>query len=320
MRRELVVSNHNLESLYIECPQLKEKAIVDFINGLEVTDDLIRFREEVNSGFCSRIWQDLTGQTHMRQQQLDQNMAAGLHAVSDWLQVLQSNQVQSDLAITKISNKLSETRQGVMRLYLYYNELKTQVDDLMDHFDQLDDKFSKLEHKLQQVDAGRLAAQQMNAVYDKWEAGGLNEYPLLIRFYLVLDEMYWGDFGTYYRQHKSQYIEINRFIEQVKNKAKIQLKRDMQKINMNNEQPFIWRSAVRDSLRELNADRQHALAFLSNNAEQAIMPMPWLFNQYLTNQSVEELAVDNVPYILDADNAVEHMTRNFIKRYEYEQQ
>lgn len=97
-------ANHGLDILYAECPQLKEKAIVDFINGMEVNGDLIRVREEVNSGFISRIWQDITGDSHTRQQQIDKNMEAGLHAVSDWLQVLQSNQVKSDLAITTVRN------------------------------------------------------------------------------------------------------------------------------------------------------------------------------------------------------------------------
>ena len=312
-------SNYDLEVLYAECPQLKEKALVDFINGMEVSDDLIRVREEVNSGFLSRVWQDLTGGSHARQQQIDKNLEAGLHAVSDWLQVLQHNQVKSDLAITTISKKLVETRQGLMRLQTHHKELKVQVDGLMVHVELLDKKFSELENKLHQVDAGRLAAQQMEAVYDKWEAGKFHEYPLLARLYLVLDEMYWGDFGVYCRQYDVKTAEIERLIEQVKNKAIIQIKEDMKSMNMDIEQPFTWQQEIGNSLKQLSDDRRQALTFLTNYGEQEKMPMPWLFHRYLTVQSDEELDIDNLPYILDASNAVEHMTQNFRTRYEYEQ-
>jgi hypothetical protein len=312
-------ANHGLDILYAECPQLKEKAIVDFINGMEVNGDLIRVREEVNSGFISRIWQDITGDSHTRQQQIDKNMEAGLHAVSDWLQVLQSNQVKSDLAITTVSQKLIETRQGLMRLQAHHKDLKVQVDGLMIYVEQLDGKFSDLKNKLYQVDAGRLATQQMDAVYDKWQVGKLDEYPLLVRLYLVLDEMYWGDFGTYCRQYKVNTDEIERLIEQVKNKAIIQMKEDMKSMNMETERVFTWQQEIGSSLQKLNADRKQALTFLTNYGEQEKIPMPWIFHRYLTVESGEELVVDSLPYILDANNAVEHMIQSFRRRYEYEQ-
>lgn len=206
-----------------------------------------------------------------------------------------------------------------MRLQAHHKDLKVQVDGLMIYVEQLDGKFSDLKNKLYQVDAGRLATQQMDAVYDKWQVGKLDEYPLLVRLYLVLDEMYWGDFGTYCRQYKVNTDEIERLIEQVKNKAIIQMKEDMKSMNMETERVFTWQQEIGSSLQKLNADRKQALTFLTNYGEQEKIPMPWIFHRYLTVESGEELVVDSLPYILDANNAVEHMIQSFRRRYEYEQ-
>ena len=49
------------ETLISEHPQLTEKALVDFINGLEVTGDHIRLQTKVNSDFFSRKLSSLNG-------------------------------------------------------------------------------------------------------------------------------------------------------------------------------------------------------------------------------------------------------------------
>jgi len=304
------VSNE-LDVLYDEIPQLREKAIIDFINGIEVNDDIIRLRDSVNSSFKSRLLQDLTGEAHDRQQQIDQNLQGGLSAVADWLEVLQNYQIQSDLAIESVSIKLAETRQGVMKLQSKHIELKGKVEDLVSRFDNLDNKFSKLEQKLHECDSGRLATQQMEAVFDKWMAGGFDEYPWLIRLYLALDELYWGDFGRFCRTFTDNKIEIERLLDQVKNKAIIHLKENMKVLNMQSDQVFSWQEEVESGLNHLSNDRKKALAFLTDSSDQRSTPVFWALHNYLTNQSEKYSSLDNMPYIFNAENVVEHITENF---------
>jgi len=310
--------NSDLNTLYDEIPQLKEKVMIDFINGIEVNDDLIRLRKDVNSGVKSRIWQDMTGETHDRQQQIDQNFQAGLYATSKWLQVIESNQIKSDLVIERVCFKLAETRQGVMKLKSAHLELKGQVESLFNRFDLLGDKFSKLESKLHECDSGRLATQQMEAVFDKWMAGGFNAYPWLVRLYLVLDELYWGDFGFFCRQFTDNNIEIERLLEQVKNKSIINLKEDMRVVGMLPEQVFSWQEELEKGVKSLNVDRINALALLTDYGDERSTPISWVFHRYLANQTIGNSSIDSVPYIFNAENIVEHMARNFKGRGAYE--
>lgn len=160
-------SNISFSQLTKEHPQLSEKALIDFVNGIEVIDDHIRFRETINQNFSSRLWNDLTGQSHLRQQTIDQHISGSLNAISNWLQFLQHTQIESDLAITKVAEKLAETRAGVMRLNAKHNELAQQVNSLLTEFESLDNKFNQLAAKLVQVDEGRLATQHLEVVFDK---------------------------------------------------------------------------------------------------------------------------------------------------------
>ena len=115
---ELGDMNHpaiEFDTLIKQHPQLTEKALIDFVNGIEVTDDHIRFREGINQSFSSRLLNDLMGQSHLRQQTLDQHFSQSLDTVSSWLQFLQHAQIKSDLAVNKVAEKLAETRAGVMR-------------------------------------------------------------------------------------------------------------------------------------------------------------------------------------------------------------
>jgi hypothetical protein len=118
-------------------PQLTEKSLIDFINGLEVIDDHIRVRETVNKQFISRVWGDLNGENVLRQQTIDQHVTESLKTVSTWLQCLQQQQIQSDLAIAKIGHKLLETRQGIMVLLEKHNNLQYQVNEILISMDSI---------------------------------------------------------------------------------------------------------------------------------------------------------------------------------------
>lgn len=296
-------------------PQLTEKALVDFVNGLEVIDDHIRVREIANNKFVSRLWGDLNGENALRQQTIDQHVTESLKTVSTWLQYLQSQQIQSDLAITKIGNKLLETRQGVIILLEKHNALHHEVEKLLVSMDNMNEKYSQLSIRLEQVDDGRLAAQHIEAVFDKWEAGGLNHYPVLIRLFLVFDELYWGDFGHYCRQCGLEHREIQRLTEQVKNKSLIQLKDDC----LNNQLPTLtydWQSYIKQELKNLPAEHCEVISYLTDEAVNDSMPMLWSLNQLANNPRHNGLLASvNVPIVLNTQNAVNRFSFDFGVRY-----
>lgn len=296
----------NFNKLIEEHPQLKEKSLVDFINGIEVIDDHIRVRDNINQSFSGRLWDNLTGQSHLRQQTIDQNVSHSLDAVSNWLQFLQHSQIESDLAITKVAEKLKETRVGVMRLQEKHHHLAQQVEGLLINFSQLDTKFSQLSARLEQVDAGRLASQQLDAVFDKWQAGRLNHYPAMIRLYFVFDELHWGDFGNYCRQYNQEH-EINRLIQQAKDKALIQLHQDM---NIPVNQVWLWHDSLANDIQALSQEHQQLLAYLSDDAMSDLTPMLWAVNRLATGKN-NLPSCNQVPIILNIDNTINRFAFDF---------
>ncbi len=288
-----------------EHPQLTEKALIDFVNGIEVMDDHIRFRETINQSFGSRLWNDLIGQSHLRQQTIDQHVNESLRAVSSFLQQLEQQQIHSDLALAKVSEKLAETRAGVMRLNAKHNELAQQVNVLISAFERLDSQYNALAEKVQQVDNGRLASQQLEAVFDKWKAGRLNHYPVMVRLYLVFDELHWGDFGNYCRQYNLEH-EISRLIQQAKDKALTQLKEDLQP----KQTVWAWQEQLATEIQKLPEDYQQLLAYLTNDAQVEITPMFWAVNR-LANGKQDLAGCKKLPIVFNADSVIQSFARDF---------
>jgi len=302
------------DSLTRDHPQLTEKALIDFINGLEVIDDHIRVREQSNNQFFTRLWGHVTGESALRQQAIDQNVTESLKTVSTWLQTLQHQQIQSDLALATVATKLSETRHGVMRLQEKHNALRQDVEKLLFRMDDMDKKYDQLSERIEQVDGGRLATQQIEAVFDKWQAGCLERYPVIVRLFLVFDELYWGDFGGYCRQRGLAHREIKRLIEQVQHKALTRLKEDWTSVGL--PSVYDWRPDTRQRLQGLPGEYRGLIAYLSDGATNESTPMLWALRQ-LANAAnpPTRLANSHVPIILTAQNAINRFSADFEVRY-----
>lgn len=84
-------------------PQLSDKALIDWVNGLEVVDDQLRVRQS-ETGLLARIYGEITGSSALRQQQLDKNFHSGLSAALHGVQDLQNMNVSTNLAMELILN------------------------------------------------------------------------------------------------------------------------------------------------------------------------------------------------------------------------
>lgn len=301
----------SINTLIDQHPQLTEKALIDFINGLEVTDDHIRVQNNVNSGFLSRTWSSINGESALRQNTINQHFGESLKTVSVWLENLQHQTIQSDLALIKVSEKLKETRTGLMMMLERHQSLKYQVDEIIVQIEDMKNHHQQLSARLELVDCGRLATQHMNAVFDKWKAGGFRHFPILTRLFLVYDELYWGDFGHYCRQCGLEHREIKRLVEQVQNKSLIQLESEWQKSNS----PYLWENDTKNQLQNLNTDYREMIVYLTNGAPLDEMPLTWGLNQLANNPSQDYLNNSNLPKFLDMQNAINRMSFEFEARY-----
>ena len=298
-----------ISHLINEHPQLKEKAVVDFINGIDVNHDHIHVEKNNNEKFLGGLWNGLTGETQNRQNTINQHTNEALSSISEWLQCLQHHQVQSDVAIAKVADKLAETREGVMRLYGKHQQFVQQVDDLIIEFNNLALKLDRLTLKLQQVDAGRLAKQHLDAVFDKWAAGRFNHYPEIIRLYLAFDELHWGDFGNYCRQYNIEH-EVKRLTQQVKDKANIQMKQDRQAMNLSTTEIWAWQETLAADIQKLTPEHQQFLAYLSDNTNAKQTPMIWAVNNLATGKNELE-NYHNIPILLNIENTIHRFSNDF---------
>ncbi|NMG11900.1 diguanylate cyclase regulator RdcB family protein [Brasilonema sp. UFV-L1] len=292
-----------LDKLRTLHPQLTEKAIVDYVNGLEVLDDHLRFRDQTNNKFFTRIWDSITGRTAQRQQIIDRNITTSLNTVSVWLQDIQLHQGESDIAVARLAGKLVETRTGVMRLQERHNELAKNVQAIAQDVYQLQSQVREhrieLESQIRQVNAGRLASAHLTQVFDKWQAERLNNYPPLVRLYIVIDELYWGYFGTYCRSQFGT-SEVHQLMEQLVNKALIQMKQDLGGDVSQLMLPQDWLSPIQN----LPEESREVLSYLSNWADPQTAPITWA----IRNAALLESGLpDDFPRVFSGEHAINHL-------------
>lgn len=129
----------------------------------------------------------------------------------------------------------------------------------------------------------------------------------MIRLYFVFDELHWGDFGNYCRKYDLEH-EINRLIQQAKDKAVIQLKNDL-KID-NETTVWAWHEQLANEIQKLTADSQQVLAYLTGDATADTMPMLWAVNHLAIGQNALE-SCRNLPIVLNVHNAVQRFANDF---------
>ena len=187
-------------------PQLTEKAIIDLVNGLEVVDDHLRCRN--TRSFVRRIWYAITGCSSREQYLIDINLKTGLEAVTAGVQDIQAFQAKSDLALTAVAMKLTETRTALNRQAARQSGLEEALSQIQQRFDGLTQRVNKLEIR-------NKADDQVALLLHQWEERVSRIRSPLVQIFLTIDELWWGDFGRYCRlvrdtQDGGKFIEISR--------------------------------------------------------------------------------------------------------------
>ena len=210
-------------------PQLTDKALVDWVNGLEVVGDHLQLRSQ-EKGFLGRIFDFSTGTTERRQQQIDQNLHAGLSAALCGLQDLQRHAARSDLAVEIVTQKLTETRAGVMRMNVkftgQFEAVWQQMDAIIADYGP---RLADLELRTARLERLDLVDAHIEFVLSKWSAGHYQSFSPLARLFVACNELQWGDFGDFQRQLSRQTMPDSRgerTLETVRNKLTAQMRRD----------------------------------------------------------------------------------------------
>jgi hypothetical protein len=291
-------------------PQLKEKAIFDYFNGLEVLEDHVRFRNKNNNNLLTRILDSLNGIAVKRQNIIDDNITASLDTVSIWLQDIQRYQAKSDIAVNCLANKLIETRQGVMRLQERHKELREQVQamyqDINRRLTQVNHDVSSMKSDIQYFNAN----DHLIRVFKKWEREQLKLYPPLARLYIVIDELYWGDFGIYCRSKFGE-KKVNELMQDLADKALSQMAKDLKDLGEkdlkglgNYMSQLMFPQKFLNPINDLPEELREVIGYLSDWAEPQIAPVSWAIKKAALRES--ELP-DDFPRVFSGEYAVHYL-------------
>ena len=191
------------KEMFDDFPQLREKTVLDVVNGLEVLRDRLRWRDEDPSSFVSRAWGGLTGGTARNQHALDRGVQGVLKGVNEWLNAIQEASVQSDIAIERVTERLLETRRFVMRLACRHNALQKDLTCLdrriSAYAERTERQLSELREELRKESSERRAWNAVERMESRWKSERYDPLPALARTVLAADGLYWGDFGAFLR-------------------------------------------------------------------------------------------------------------------------
>lgn len=184
-------------------PQLTEKAAIDLVNGLEVVGDHLRCRS--TRPLVERIWHTLTGRASHEQYLIDIHLKTGQEAIAAWVQDIQAFQTKSDLALSVVTEKLTETRTALGRQAARQSELEAALSQMQKRLDGLTQRVYELE-------AQNKATVQFDLLLSRWEGRMSRIRSPLVQIFLTIDELWWGDFGIYCRLVRNT-EDIDNFIE-----------------------------------------------------------------------------------------------------------
>ncbi|MBE8971223.1 hypothetical protein IQ277_35030, partial [Nostocales cyanobacterium LEGE 12452] len=104
-------STRTLEELQRRVPGVGDKAIIDLINGIQVSKDIIRYHK--NRSWFGELWDKLDGSNSKRKLLLNGNLVSGQEALSSWILEVSDSLRISQIALKVTQNSLLEARDAI---------------------------------------------------------------------------------------------------------------------------------------------------------------------------------------------------------------
>ena len=244
------------QTLMQTMPALADKAVIELINSINVVNDHNNVQKN-RTGKLSRIVDTITGGGARRQNAINENLASGLSAVAQEIEVIIKNQTVGFYAIQQANEKIHTLNETLTETIDFSIETRQMLSQLaMD----LNKRCDALDKKIHSLDLNQQATTQIDHLFTKWAAGKLNMLSPMSRLYVVLDELYWGEFGNYYRQRRNHSDKVNKLISIIENKAIIQLTRDMKITTESSVPTSLWF----ETPKALSVDLHEGLQFLGD--------------------------------------------------------
>lgn len=200
---------------------LPEKFVVDLANGIHVNRDHLR-RQGERGGFFARMYDTLNGAAARRQGEINSNVNKGIDGALRWLTELTQAQARSNLAITRVNERILALQGDVTLLANYSADTREQLEALSRS---VGERVGSLAQDLARIDLKQRAGNHVELIFNRWRAGRFGAFAIYGRCYVAMEELRWGVFGDYCRSlsrhERSGVIEsvVNRSIGQMKEDA-----------------------------------------------------------------------------------------------------
>jgi NTE family protein len=182
-----------LAELQRSLPGVADRALVDLVNGLQVDGDVLRFRRQ--RGLLGRVLDGVTGADRARALLVQENLAAGQHALLDWVRELTGAVSLTQVGLMAAQESLLEARWAVRGLGERVGGVEDALAALGAH---LEDRVDALQAEVWRL-RGRVEAEaELDRRVAAWASGrtypGL---PWVVAAALLAREVFSGAVGAY---------------------------------------------------------------------------------------------------------------------------
>lgn len=158
-------TTQSLQDLQQQVPIVSDKVLVDLVNGIQVNDDLIRFRQ--NRGFIGRLFDGVTGSDLDRQILIDRNCNVGMKSLHQWVLAIADNLRISNIALEITQTKLLETRNALRNHRQEIDILKQITEHLQIQLNDHEQRIHNLEQRVYRIET----IQKIDAIITAWKSG-----------------------------------------------------------------------------------------------------------------------------------------------------
>ncbi|MGP1516747.1 MAG: diguanylate cyclase regulator RdcB family protein [Ottowia sp.] len=192
------------------------RTLIDMANSLDVVEDHVRVRVQRQGSFFPRMFDALSGQGARRDAAVTQHQQTTLRSLVGVTTHLAHELKNTNLALVQVGGRLGYLEHSLAHVAGAVADLRALHDAVQNDIRRIDEQLKRLTLRV-------AASEQLEHVFARWEAGRLAALPLASRANAALQELRWGAFGQFLKQHPG---EAEMLRKTVKEKTTAALMRD----------------------------------------------------------------------------------------------
>jgi YjcZ-like protein len=183
------ISTQTLCELQRRVPVIGDKALIDLVNGLSVSKDMLRYRK--SRSFFGKLFDKFDGSNEKRRLILDGNLIVGQEALHDWMLELCDSLSITQVGLTETQRSLLEARNAIRSLKSQQADFQTLGLGLENLAKQFGDRIDKLEAKVRELEIRVAAKEDIDNIFAAWESEQTYEnLPWLIQIVFLAQEVF----------------------------------------------------------------------------------------------------------------------------------